>query len=72
MHIAFLTNPASGEVNVQLATAQELISQGHRVTFLSADSCIKKIEQLREAQHASQRGLIDFIGMGSGRTVADL
>lgn len=72
MHIAFLTNPASGQVNVQLATAQQLVSQDHRVTFLSAESCCNKIDRFRIAQPASKHDLIRFISLGSGRTVDDL
>lgn len=72
MHIAFLTNPASGQVNVQLATAQQLVSQNYRITFLSADSCGKKIDRFRLDQEEHHRDLISFIGLGSGHTVDDL
>jgi UDP:flavonoid glycosyltransferase YjiC (YdhE family) len=71
MHIAFLSNPASGQVNVQMATAQKLVSEGHRVTFLSGDSCVKKIDQLRDSQPAFQQNLIDFVGLGSSHNVSD-
>ncbi|KAL4872505.1 hypothetical protein BDV12DRAFT_193224 [Aspergillus spectabilis] len=71
MHIAFLSNPASGEVNVQLATAQELVSQGHRVTFLSGESCSSKVDRFQRAQQPCRQDLIRFIGLGSGRTVDD-
>ncbi|KAL4887697.1 hypothetical protein BJY04DRAFT_212725 [Aspergillus karnatakaensis] len=72
MHVAFLSNPASGEVNVQLATAQELVSQGHRVTLLSGDSCSSKVDRLRKAQHPRRHNLIHFIALGSARTVDDV
>lgn len=72
MHIAFLSNPASGEVNVQLATAQQLVSQGHCVTFISAESCSKKVDRLRLTQDESNRHLIRFISLGSNRNVNDL
>lgn len=72
MHIAFLTNPASGQINVQLATAEQLVSQGHHVTFLSAESCRSKINRFKLSQQASDQHLIRFISLGSGRTVDDL
>jgi hypothetical protein len=72
MHIAFLTNPASGQVNVQLATAQQLVLGGHAVTFLSAESCRKKIDQFTMDQEVCKQDLIRFISLGSGRTVDDL
>ncbi|KAL4918414.1 hypothetical protein BDW62DRAFT_217605 [Aspergillus aurantiobrunneus] len=71
MHVAFLSNPASGQVNVQLATAQQLVSQGHAVTFLSAESCSSKIGRFRKAQQPCRRGLIRFISLGSGHTIND-
>ncbi|KAL3471480.1 hypothetical protein BJX99DRAFT_263231 [Aspergillus californicus] len=71
MHIAFLSNPASGQVNVQLATAQELVSQEHAVTFLSAETCSTKIDRFRMAQEPCHRHLIHFISLGSGHTVND-
>lgn len=72
MHIAFLTNPASGQVNVQLATAHQVVSEGHRATFIAAESCRKKVDQLRESLHESQHDLLGFMSLGSGRTVDDL
>ncbi|KAL4929719.1 glycosyltransferase [Aspergillus undulatus] len=72
MHVAFLSNPASGELNVQLATAQQLVSQGHTVTFLSAESCSSKIDRLRQAQLPYNRDLIRFVSLGSGRIVNDV
>lgn len=71
MHIAFLSNPASGQVNVQMATAAKLVSEGHRVTFLSADSCAKKIDQLRAGMQPFHQDLIDFIGLGTSHNVSD-
>ncbi|KAL4786973.1 hypothetical protein BJX76DRAFT_345831 [Aspergillus varians] len=71
MHIAFLSNPASGEVNVQLATAQQLVFQGHSVTFLSAESCRGKVERFRMAQQPGSQHRIRFISLGSGRSVDD-
>ncbi|KAH8690244.1 putative glycosyltransferase [Talaromyces proteolyticus] len=71
MHIAFLSNPASGEVNVQLAMAQQLVAQDHFVTFLSAESCRKKVDQLRKAQQKSKQDLVRFISLGAGRTLDD-
>ncbi|CAG8918144.1 unnamed protein product [Penicillium salamii] len=71
MHIAFLSNPASGQVNVQMATATQLVSEGHSVTFLSADSCAKKIGQLRDALPPFQQDLIGFIGLGTSHNVSD-
>ncbi|KAJ5567696.1 glycosyltransferase [Penicillium sp. DV-2018c] len=71
MHITFLTNPASGQVNVQLATAKQLVLDGHAVTFLSAESCRKKIDQFTSDQELCKQGLIRFISLGSGRTVDD-
>ncbi|KAL4943078.1 hypothetical protein BDV06DRAFT_221594 [Aspergillus oleicola] len=65
MHIAFLSNPASGEVNVQLATAQQLVSQGHSVTFLSAEACRSKVNRFQQAQEPCSRDLINFISLGS-------
>lgn len=72
MHIAFLSNPASGQVNVQFATAQQLVDQGHLVTFLSAASCSSKIDRFRSAQQPCHQHLIRFISLGSGHTVRDL
>lgn len=71
MHIAFLSNPASGQVNVQMATATQLVSEGHSVTFLSADSCAKKIGQLRDTLPPFQQDLIGFIGLGTSHNVSD-
>lgn len=71
MHIAFLSNPASGQLNVQMATATKLVSEGHHVTFLSADSCAKKIDQLRAGVQPFHQGLIDFIGLGTSHNVSD-
>lgn len=71
MHIAFLSNPASGQVNVQFATAQQLVDQGHLVTFLSAASCSSKIDRFRCAQQPCHQHLIRFISLGSGHTVRD-
>lgn len=72
MHIAFLSNPASGQVNVLFATAQQLVDQGHLVTFLSAASCSSKIDRFRSAQQPCHQHLIRFISVGSGNAVRDL
>ncbi|RDW93016.1 glycosyltransferase [Aspergillus mulundensis] len=72
MHIAFLSNPASGELNVQLTTAEQLVAQGHAVTFLSAESCRTKINRFRQAQKHCHRDSIQFISLGSGHTVDDV
>ncbi|KAL6233917.1 hypothetical protein BDW75DRAFT_251720 [Aspergillus navahoensis] len=72
MHIAFLSHPASGELNVQLTTAQQLVAQGHTVTFLSAESCRAKIDRLRNAQQPSIRSLVCFVSLGSGHSVNDV
>ncbi|KAL4950891.1 hypothetical protein BDW69DRAFT_201867 [Aspergillus filifer] len=71
MHVAFLSNPASGEVNVQLATAQQLVSQGHSVTFLSAEACRSKVDRFQQAQEPCSRELINFISLGSGPGLDD-
>ncbi|KAL4790266.1 hypothetical protein BDV19DRAFT_382426 [Aspergillus venezuelensis] len=71
MHVAFLSNPASGEVNVQLATAQQLVSQGHSVTFLSAEACRSKVGRFQQAQESCSRELIKFISLGSGAGLDD-
>ncbi|KAL4964344.1 glycosyltransferase [Aspergillus stella-maris] len=71
MHVAFLSNPASGEVNVQLATAQQLVSQGHSVTFLSAEACRSKVDRFQQAQEPCSRELINFISLGSGAGLDD-
>lgn len=67
MHIAFATNPASGEVNIQLATAQKLVLQGHEVTFLSGSSCSRKIDWFRSTQVPQFQHNVHFINLGSGR-----
>jgi len=73
MHIVLLTNPASGQANVQLATAQELIRNGHRITFISGLSFAKKIHRFREQQVSQKmRDLIGFVSLGSARAVEDL
>ncbi|KAL4773323.1 hypothetical protein BDW60DRAFT_221792 [Aspergillus nidulans var. acristatus] len=72
MHIAFLSNPASGELNVQLTTAEQLVAQGHTVTFLSAESCRVKIDRFRDAQPSCAQARIRFISLGSGHTVNDV
>ncbi|KHN93740.1 UDP-glucuronosyl/UDP-glucosyltransferase [Metarhizium album ARSEF 1941] len=71
MRIAFVTNPASGEVNIQLATAQELVLQGHEVTFLSGGSCSRKIDWLRSVLAPQLRHNVHFINLGSGQAVDD-
>lgn len=71
MHIAFLTNPASGQINVQFAIAQHLVSDGCRVTFLSEDSCRGKVAQFRDSQSADRRALVHFIGFGSAQIILD-
>ncbi|KAJ3495836.1 hypothetical protein NLG97_g3102 [Lecanicillium saksenae] len=71
MHVAFLTNPASGQVNVQFATAQKLVSDGHRVTFLSAESCRPKVARFRQSQPSDQRALVDFVSFGSAQIIED-
>ncbi|ATY63993.1 UDP-glucuronosyl UDP-glucosyltransferase [Cordyceps militaris] len=71
MHIALLTNPASGQANVHFATAQELVSQGHRVTFLSAESCGSKVSRFRQCQPLSRQSLVHFISLGSAQIIQD-
>ena len=73
MRILFLTIPSSGEANVQLATAQSLVSQGHQVTFMSGNSFAKTIARFKKQQNSEKRELlIDFIPLGSVRSVEDL
>lgn len=72
MHVTFLTNPASGEVNVQLATAKHLLLQGHKVTFLAAETCRSKIEKLDKHDRDLQPGTIHFCSLGSGKPIDDL
>ncbi|KAM0738576.1 hypothetical protein ACQRIT_006313 [Beauveria bassiana] len=71
MHFAFLTNPASGQVNVHFATAQQLLSQGHRITFLSAESCGSKVSRFRDCQTPSLQTLVQFISLGSAQIIED-
>lgn len=72
MHIVFLTVPASGQANVQLATAQPLIDEGHQVTFLSGQSLAKRVLKLQMKQSEKKRSAVNFISLGSDRAVEDL
>lgn len=76
MHFAFLTIPSAGEFNVQLASAEELIGLGHRVTFLSGESFRKHIERfksrIRDTASEKKASSIQFISLGSQHSVEDL
>lgn len=73
MHVSFLTIPSSGEANVQLATAQSLVDAGHQVTFMSGASFAKTVNRLQRSQASEKKRLaIDFISLGSDRSVEDL
>lgn len=72
MHFVFLTIPSSGEFNVQLATAQELLLCGHRVTFLSGGSFRKHLERFRSKQSVKHQQMVEHISLGSQKSVEDL
>lgn len=72
MHVVFLTVPASGQANVQLATAQSLVDEGHQVTFLSGQSLADRIMKLKMRQTEKRRDAINLISLGSNRAVEDL
>lgn len=76
LHFAFLTIPSAGEFNVQLATAEELLRAGHRVTFLSGASFAKHLDRFKQriAQIYSEKKAshVEFINLGSQHSVEDL
>ena len=73
MHFAFLTIPSSGEFNVQLATANELVKSGNRVTFLSGKELGKHVDTLRKSQpDPISAHLVNFIPLGQHKSVTDL
>ena len=73
MRVVFLTIPSSGEANVQLATAQVLVNEGHQVTFLSGLSFAKSVARLQQRQASEKHAAaISFISLGSQRSVEDL
>lgn len=72
MHVVFLTVPASGQANVQLATAQSLVDEGHEVTFLSGQSLASRVLKLQIRQSEKKRSAVHFISLGSNRAVEDL
>ena len=73
MQIALLTNPASGQANVQLATAQELVRDGHHVTFITGASFAKKVHRFRMQQTTEKaQQLISFVSLGSAQAMEDL
>lgn len=76
MHFAFLTIPSAGEFNVQLASAEELLRLGHRVTFLSGESFRKHVgrfqSRVQETICEKKAASIEFISLGSQHAVEDL
>ncbi|CAO1637611.1 unnamed protein product [Parajaminaea phylloscopi] len=71
MHFVFLTIPSSGEFNVQLASAKELINANHRVTFLSGSSFYKHVQRFKDGHSEKKRHLIGYQSLGSQRSVED-